>query len=395
MTLVQEKIAQAAAILQEQGVDAWLTFVRESGTMPDPCLELVVGTSCTWQSAFIITSRGETVAIVGSLDVANHKDHGYYQEVIGYQESIRPHLLQVLDRLAPRTIAINFSESDNMADGLTHGMYLLLLKYLEGTPYRERLVSSERIVAALRGRKSPSELKAIRDAVELTLRMFTAVGAKLRRGLSEKEVAALLLEEVAAHGVELAWDPEMCPSVFTGPESAGAHAGPTDRRIAPGHLLNIDFGIRYHDYCSDLQRTWYFLRPGECQPPEAVVRGFAAVRDAIQLASQALKPGVECWTVDDVARRHILSCGFAEYPHALGHQIGRKAHDGAGVLCPRWERYGNRPYERVEAGQVYTLEPRVTVPGHGVATIEEIVVVHKTGCEFLSEPQRELYVVQP
>ncbi|MCR4438919.1 MAG: Xaa-Pro peptidase family protein [bacterium] len=393
MALVQEKIAQAIAILQEQGVDMWLIFVRESGTMPDPCLELVVGTSCTWQSAFIITTRGDTLALVGSLDVANQKEHGYYREVIGYQESIRPHLLQVLDRLAPRSIAINFSESDNMADGLTHGMYLLLQKYLEGTPYRDRLLSSERIVAALRGRKSATEQEAIGQAVELTLRMFDAVGARLRPGLSEKEVAQLLLDEVAAHGVELAWDPEMCPSVFTGPESAGAHAGPTERRIAPGHLMNIDFGIKCNGYCSDLQRTWYFLRPGERQAPEVVRRGFAAVRDAIQLASQALTPGAECWTVDDVARRHIVACGFEEYPHALGHQIGRKAHDGAGILCPRWERYGNRPYELVEEGQVYTLEPRVTVPDHGVATIEEVVVVHKDGCTFLSAPQQELYLV--
>lgn len=395
MALVEEKIAQAAAILREQGVDAWLTFVRESDTMPDPCLELIVGTSCTWQSAFIITAGGETIAIVGSLDVANQESHGYYREVIGYQESIRPFLCQVLDRLAPGSIAINFSESDNMADGLTHGMYLLLMKYLQGTPYVNRLISSERVVAALRGRKSPSEIEAIREAVRLTLQMFQAVGGKLRPGLSEKEVARFLLQEVEAHGVELAWDPEMCPAVFTGPESAGAHAGPTDRRIATGHLLNIDFGIRYGDYCSDLQRTWYFLRPGEQEAPEAVRRGFAAVREAIRLASQALKPGVECWTIDQVARQHILSCGFEEYPHALGHQIGRKAHDGAGILCPCWERYGNRPYERVEAGQVYTLEPRVTVPGHGVATIEEIVVVNDAGCEFLSAPQQELYLVQP
>ncbi len=255
MSLIQEKIAQAVDILQEQGVDVWLTFVRESGTMPDPCLELIMGTSCTWQSAFLITSRGETVAIVGSLDVANQRQHGYYREVIGYQESIRPHLVEALERLAPRLIAINFSESDNMADGLTHGMFLLLEKYLEGTPYAARLISSERIVAALRGRKSPSEQEAIRQAVALALRMFAALTPKLRPGLSEREVAQFLLEQVSGHGVELAWDPEMCPAVFTGPESAGAHAGPTDRRIAPGHLLNIDFGIRYQGYCSDLQRT--------------------------------------------------------------------------------------------------------------------------------------------
>jgi Xaa-Pro aminopeptidase len=73
--------------------------------------------------------------------------------------------------------------------------------------------------------------------------------------------------------------------------------------------------------------------------------------------------------------------------------VGRHAHDGAGLLCPAWERYGNLPSLAIEETQVYTLEPRITVPGYGVATMEEIVVVRPGGGEFLSHPQRELYLV--
>jgi len=75
------------------------------------------------------------------------------------------------------------------------------------------------------------------------------------------------------------------------------------------------------------------------------------------------------------------------------HQGGRKTHDGTGILCPIWDRYKNLPYLQVEAGQVYTLEPRLTVEGYAVATMEEIVVVRENGCEFLSEPQRELICI--
>ena len=42
---------------------------------------------------------------------------------------------------------------------------------------------------------------------------------------------------------------------------------------------------------------------------------------------------------------------------------------------------------------VFTLEPRLTVPGRGVATIEEMVLVTDNGAEFLSTPQRELLIV--
>ena len=86
--------------------------------------------------------------------------------------------------------------------------------------------------------------------------------------------------------------------------------------------------------------------------------------------------------------------GFDEYPHALGHQIGRAAHDGAGLLCPRWERYGTKPDSIVEAGQCYTLEPRIHVKGYGVATIEEIVVVTEDGVRYLSQPQTEIMLVK-
>ena len=99
--------------------------------------------------------------------------------------------------------------------------------------------------------------------------------------------------------------------------------------------------------------------------------------------------------VDAVARNYIIDAGYEGYPHGLGHQVGRQAHDGSALLCPKWDRYKNLPYSKVEAGQVFTLEPRLTVEGYGVATIEEIVVVTDKGCEFLSKPQEELIVIKP
>ena len=160
-----------------------------------------------------------------------------------------------------------------------------------------------------------------------------------------------------------------------------------------GNIMNIDFGVRKNGYVSDLQRTWYFQHEGEHDAPEPVKKGFKTIRDAIQKAANALKPGVEGWTIDQVARQYILDHGYTEYPHGLGHQVGRQAHDGSALLCPRWDRYKQIPYFKVEAGQVYTLEPRLTVDGHGIATIEEIVLVTKNGCEFLSAPQKSLYLI--
>lgn len=391
--MIKEKINQAIEILKEKDIDVWLTFLRESETSHDPAIDLILGTSCVWASAFMITSSGKTIALVGSLDKANIETKGVYKEVLGYVGSIQETLLEVLGNLKPRKIAINYSKNDVMSDGLTHGMYLLLKEYLKETPFENALISSEEIISALRGRKSSSELQRIRAACSITEEMFQKVSSFLKAGVSEKEVASFLKEEVKKAGVDLAWDPEHCPAVFTGPESAGAHHGPTDRKTEKGHILNIDFGTKKEEFCSDLQRTWYFLKDDERKAPQEVLKAFEAVRDAVQMAADAIKPGLEGWKIDDIARGHITSLGYEEYPHALGHQIGRKAHDGAGLLCPKWERYGSLPYNKIEEGQVYTLEPRVTCKGHGIATVEEIIVVTEKGCEFLSHPQKDIWLI--
>ena len=59
--------------------------------------------------------------------------------------------------------------------------------------------------------------------------MFDQVGNFIKPGKTEKDVAGFLLEQVSRCRLGLAWDPEHCPAVFTGPDTAGAHAGPTNR----------------------------------------------------------------------------------------------------------------------------------------------------------------------
>jgi Xaa-Pro aminopeptidase len=393
-SMIEEKLAQVPSILRETGLDAWLLFTRESHTLHDPCLDLVVGGNVTWQSAFLLTAAGDRIAVVGSLDRAALQMAGHYPEIVDYVGGISQELRRVLTRLDPKRIAINFSVDDTMSDGMTHGMYLTLVQALEGTPYAARLESSERVVSALRGRKSQAERERVREACRETVAIFDRLTRRLKVGLTERQVAAMILEEMAkVPGLTTAWDPAHCPAVFTGPESAGAHAGPTDRPIEPGHIMNVDFGVKKDEYVSDLQRTWYFLRPGETTAPAAVQRGFDTIVDAIQRSAAFLRPGVKGVEVDQVARTTITDQGYPEFPHALGHQVGRTAHDGAGILCPAWERYGGLKDLAVEKGQIYTLEPRLPVEGHGIATCEEIVAVTEDGVEWLSAPQTELFIV--
>lgn len=389
-SLLIEKNQQAAGILKEMDVDLWLTFVRETSVNVDPVLPLIYPHDLTWESALIFTRSGERIAIVGEWETEAARRTGAYDPVIGYHQAIRPLLLEVFERLQPRSIAINYSKSDELADGLTHGMYLLLQDYLQGTPWANRLVSAEKIIAALRGRKTPAEIERIRAAVATTAEIFNLVFNYAQTGMTELEIGAFMHAQIAERKLAHAWEPEHCPSVNAGSLSPLGHVGPGEIRLERGQILHFDFGVKQDEYCSDIQRVAYFLKPGESSPPYEVRHGFETVVQSIQAAATAMLPGVKGKEVDAVTRAVITSAGFPEYMYATGHQLGRNAHDGAGLLGPEWERYGELPNYPLEVGQVFTIEPKVDVPGYGVIGIEEDVVVTEHGAEFLGEPQTHL-----
>jgi Xaa-Pro aminopeptidase len=272
-------------------------------------------------------------------------------------------------------------------------MYLTLHDFLSEIGFEQRLVSAEKIVSALRQRKTETELLRIRRAVEATEEIFREVQSFIRPGRSEMEIASFMKEEAEKKGLDLAWEPSVCPAVFTGPDTADAHYKPTNRKAEPGHILNMDFGVKVEGYCSDMQRTFYILQKSESEPPEEVKKGFETIVRAVHSAKEAMKPGVEGFKIDAVARRCVTEKGYEEFPHGLGHQVGRFAHDGTALLGPKWEKYATKPYELLEEGMVFTIEPRLTVPKHGVVTIEEMVVVTADGAEYLSTPQKELILI--
>ncbi|HET8631317.1 MAG TPA: Xaa-Pro peptidase family protein [Thermomicrobiales bacterium] len=391
--LLHEKIAQAKEVLQELDLDLWLLAGRESGELRDPSFPLVVGTDITWTSLFLISRTGEHVAIVATGDVANVRATGAWPEVVGYVQGFGEPLRAALDRLQPRQIALDYSLDNVAADGLPHGIYLQLVGALEGTPYAGRFISAEPVVARVRGRKSPGELALMREAIRRTDALFDELTARLRPGLTERDIAAFLHERMAEEGLEPAWARAYCPVVSAGPESPFGHVGPTDIQLAPGHLLRLDFGVKYEGYCSDLQRTWYVLRPGEDDAPTECKRVCELVDRCIQEGARALKPGRLGHEIDAIARGIFAEAGLG-WDFAFGHQLGRAAHDGGAVLGPPWERYGARPFDPLEAGQVYTLEIGAQVPGYGVCALEDDVVVTPDGGEFLGPPQREMYLVR-
>ena len=389
--IIAQKHAQAAAKVRELGVDLWVTFVQETSAGAERAFAYISPGNLTWESAILVTGEGKPTLICGKFDQQVFEASGLFREVVTFVQDFKAPFLEYLAAAKPHRVAVNFSLNDPSADGIPHGRFLQLEAMLREAAPGVEVVSAEPIIQALISQKSPLELAAIQEAVDHTVAIFAEIDAFLKPGLTEKQVYGFIGERMAARGLE----PSFQTLVFAGDRGAGmGHGDATDNDLRPGDLVHVDMGVFVRGYASDMQRTWYVLKPGESGAPEAARRGFAVIADANEACRKALRPGVRGVDVDAISRGMVTAAGFPEYPHALGHQVGRHVHDGGALLGPAWPRYRNTPFMAAAEQQVYTLEPSLNVPGFGAVGIEEDAVVTADGARFLAPPQTELWTVR-
>lgn len=233
----------------------------------------------------------------------------------------------------------------------------------------------EHLVEEIRQIKEPAELTRIEAAAKLTDRAFDHILGFVRPGMSEREVALELEFFMRRNGSDdIAFD----PIVASGPNSAKPHAGVSDRLLAEGEFLKMDFGARIEGYCSDMTRT---VMIGKATDRHRKIHD--AVLAANQAGRDAVRPGVPGKDVDAVARKVLEDLGFGEFfTHGLGHGVGLDIHE--------LPTLGPRGHDSLRSGTVATIEPGVYIPGFGGVRIEDLVAVEETGGRVLSSSPREL-----
>jgi Xaa-Pro aminopeptidase len=386
--IAREKLDQAVMVLNELDIDLWLTFCRESAIVPDPVMDLIVGQGACWLSAFFVARNGDTTVLVGEADAADFELSGLYENVRTYSTDVSIELRDIIHHYNPRSIALNYSESNYAADGLSLGLFRQIEKALAGTPYQQHLVSAEDIIARVRGRKSPEEIRRLRCAAEMAAVCWDQAIDRIRIGMSEIRIAALFEEIITGLG----GSPSFGTIVNAGSKTKPGHSSPTQTLLEPGDLLHVDFGVRYQGYCSDIQRLIYFRRPQDNGPPAALSQAFSTVRDIIAEAVTLYRPGAAGHEIDALARRRLTTAGYPEFNHGLGHQIGQAVHDGGAIVGPLWPRYGNLGTIPLEENNVFTAEFGISLDGIGHVSLEEDVLVTGQGGMLLCRPQLELVV---
>jgi Xaa-Pro dipeptidase len=259
-------------------------------------------------------------------------------------------------------------------------MRLLELRRLEQAAPGCQLSAVEPWLPQLRMVKDEAELAHMRRACRIAegaLGRLLADGA-IRSGRTERQIAADLQVALLAEGSQ---GPGFSPIVVSGPNSAQPHAAPSDRVLADGDLVILDWGAVDEGYQSDLTRTFVLG-----QPAAAVERMYDAVLAANQAGRMSARPRTPAQEVDRAARRAIVQAGYGEYfIHRTGHGLGLETHE------PPYLVEGNG--DLLEVGMTFTVEPGIYVPGLGGIRIEDDVVITELGSETLSTLPRELAVL--
>ncbi len=215
---------------------------------------------------------------------------------------------------------------------------------------------------------------AIAAAADLASAALAEVMPTVRPGQSELLVPAACGPR--RRGSE--WHPFQT-IVASGPRAALPHAHTTERVIAAGEFLLIDFGAQVDGYCADLTRT--VLVGGRADARQREV--YEAVLAAQLRARREIRAGMTGREADALARELLAARGFGEaFGHSLGHGLGLEVHE-----APRLSATAETV---LPVGAVVTIEPGLYLPGWGGVRLEDDVVLTAAGPKELSDGRTDL-----
>jgi Xaa-Pro aminopeptidase len=228
--------------------------------------------------------------------------------------------------------------------------------------------------------KNASELQLISKAIERAESAFNEVLPYIRVGVSEREIALRLEENLKKAGVrKLPFD----TIVASGANTAIVHAKPTEKTLQGGDFVLIDWGGECEGYFSDMTRT-FLLRGGDiskkCEIYETVLR-------ANELGRIGAAVGKSAAETDALARDFIEKAGYGQYfGHSTGHGVGLDVHE-----APYIRNYNHETV--IQQGMVFTIEPGIYISGLGGVRIEDMVCTDKDNSKTLTALPRALEIL--
>ncbi len=235
-----------------------------------------------------------------------------------------------------------------------------------------------RLITSLRTVKSDEEISKIEKAQRIAEAAFSELLGFISVGKTEREIALKLDSLMLENGAEaLSFE----TIVLSGKNTSMPHGVPSDKKIAEGDFVLMDFGAVFDGYHSDMTRTVCVGNPTDKQR-----QVYDIVLNAQNKGIEFAKAGISGSQLDSISRDIITNEGYGNcFGHSLGHGVGLEIHEFPNASP-------NSDYGLLK-NSVVTIEPGIYIEGEFGVRIEDFVVLKDDGCVNLTKAPKELIVL--
>jgi Xaa-Pro aminopeptidase len=343
--LMQRLETVVPELMRREGIDMWVLVAREYNE--DPVLLTML--PATWQSSrrrtiLVFFDRGPDEPLE-RLAVARYDIGRFFRSA--WDPDTEPdqwkRLADLIAERNPQRIALNYSSTFGLADGIAHTDFTEMMEALPRS-YRNRVVSAENLAVGWLETRTPDEMAAYRHINRIAHQI-------VEEGLSENVITPGITttadvqwwyrERVRELGLNDWFHPSVSVQRSEAPEHSGDFSGrAASDVILPGDLIHMDFGITYLRLNTDTQRMAYVLRPGETDAPEGL-------KEALRIGNRLQDILTAEFRTGRTGNEILLSA--LEKARAEGikatiytHPIGFQGH-GAGPTIGLWDQQGGVP----------------------------------------------------
>lgn len=234
------------------------------------------------------------------------------------------------------------------------------------------------VLEQVRVRKGPDEKAFLRAAAGLADQVAVEILPYIHAGAIEGDVKKKIGELFAAKGAtELAFE----TIVASGPNSSRPHYTGGERVITDHDVVVLDFGCRYHGYCSDTSRMVFVGEPTEEQRTV-----YDIVLKANLAGERAAGAGVTAGEVDKAARDVIEAAGYgANFLNRTGHGIGMADHETPYI------KEGNPMV--LQEGMAFSIEPGIYLAGRFGMRVEDIILIDDGKADVLNRSPKDIVIL--
>lgn len=387
------RYARAARLMEEAGIDALLLTHELNVRYFSGYLTIL------WESRFrslmLLLPRDPAIAptlIFPGQETGNARGTSWVTDHMIYpdQENPIPYVVQALEDKGLATSTVGMELGFGQRLGMSQDDFADLRRALP----EAKIESATELIQTVRMIKSTAEVERVQRACDISQTAVKEGFSALHRGMTEKQLGAVLGSAMYREGAELSSRPSfLTVSSYPGrPMMVNSLA--SDHAIQPGEMVMLDGGATYGGYATDFIRQACLGEPSKEQR-----KWFEVAIEANDACIAAVRPGATGADVYEAGLAVFLRHDLAQYNliNIVGHGTGMEVHE-----LP-WLGERDLVYStdtQLEPGMVLCVEPVIAGMDSpdmqaGIFIVEDKLLVTEEGCKVLTTSLGKDLWVQP